>query len=101
MQPGQLVLRSVDQKPHLSLHAQWLLLAIFVDKVFEIDLNFSNINKYKIRKAKGTFVLSNFKVNSLVLLVFLILYSLVPKIEICLQYFLDKNSQKQSLWHGF
>jgi len=25
-------------------------------------------------------------------------YSLVPKIEICTKYFLDKNSQKQSMW---
>ena len=26
------------------------------------------------------------------------IYSLVPKKEICLKYFLDKNSQKQTLW---
>ena len=29
---------------------------------------------------------------------FLIFYSLVSKIEICLKYILDKNTQKQSLW---
>ena len=32
-----------------------------------------------------------------------IFYSLVPKIDICLKYFLDKNSQKQPLcvWKNF
>ena len=29
-----------------------------------------------------------------------IFYSLVPKIEICLEYFLDKNPRKQPLWHS-
>ena len=31
-------------------------------------------------------------------LLFQILYSLVPKIEICLKYFLDIKSKKQLLW---
>jgi hypothetical protein len=32
---------------------------------------------------------------------FYIFYSLVPKIEICLKYFLERNPQKQPLWYIF
>ena len=35
---------------------------------------------------------------TLVFLIFLRFYPLVPKIEICLKYFLDKIFQKQPLW---
>ena len=42
--------------------------------------------------------MSILKVIYLAALFFQISYSLVPKIEICLKYFLDKNSQKQPLW---
>ena len=35
---------------------------------------------------------------TIVSLFFVIYYAWVPKIEICLKYFLDKNSQKQPLW---
>ena len=34
---------------------------------------------------------------TIVPLFFLMLYALVPKIEICVKYFLDKNSQKEPL----
>ena len=42
--------------------------------------------------------MSILKVIYLAALFFQIFYSLVIKIEICLKYFLDKNSQKQPLW---
>ena len=42
---------------------------------------------------------STFKIDiSKVPLLFRISYSLVPKIEICIKYFSDKNSQNQPLW---
>ena len=40
------------------------------------------------------------KVDYLVTLIFQMSYLLVPKIEICLKYFLDKNGQKQPLCIG-
>ena len=52
----------------------------------------------KSEKNKGPSVMSILKVDiSIKGSSFLILYSLVPKLEICLKYFLDKNSQKQPL----
>ena len=41
--------------------------------------------------------MSILKVTFLAALFFQISYSLVPKIEICLKYFLEKNFQKQPL----
>ena len=38
------------------------------------------------------------KVDYLVPLIIQMSYLLVPKIEICLKYFLDKSSQKQPCW---
>ena len=52
-------------------------------------------NEYKLRKTKGTFVISTFKADYMVPLFFLIFYLLVPKIESCFKYFLDKNPKKQ------
>ena len=57
--------------------------------------------EYKIGKNEGTLVITTFKIDRMkVPLFFLILYSLVSKIEICLKYFLDKNFQKQPLCDG-
>ena len=42
--------------------------------------------------------MSILKVDYLVTIFFQNSYSLVPKIKVCLKYFLDKNSQKQPLW---
>ena len=53
----------------------------------------------KNQKNEGTIVVSTFKIDiTTATLFFLIFYSLVPKIEICLNYYLDKNPQKQPLW---
>jgi hypothetical protein len=49
-------------------------------------------------KRKVTFVMSILKVDYLVLLIFLISYSLAPKIEICLEYFLLQGLR---LFEGF
>ena len=49
-------------------------------------------------ESKGSFVTSILKVIYLMPLFFHISNLLVPKIEICLKYYLDKNPQKQSLW---
>ena len=44
---------------------------------------------------------STFKIDKTkVPLLFRISYSLVPKIEICIKYFSDKNLQKQPLWYA-
>jgi hypothetical protein len=79
------------------LCTQWLVLGIFVQKVFETNLNFRHQREKKIWKSKGTFVMSIFKVIYLEPLFFQISYLLLPRIEICLKYFLDKNPQKQPL----
>ena len=53
---------------------------------------------------KGTFVMSILNIDYLVATyIFSFFNSLVPKIDICLKYFLDKNSQKQPLcvWKNF
>ena len=42
--------------------------------------------------------MSILKVIYLVHLIFQIFYLLVPKIDICLKYILDKNPQKQYVW---
>ena len=65
---------------------------VFVQKVFETNLNFSN-QKVKILKNIAT-KKSTFKIDiAKVPLLFRISYCLVPKIEICIKYFSDKNSQ--------
>ena len=54
-----------------------------------------------MRKNKDTLIMSILKVDKTNLhLFFQIFYSLVPKIEICLKCFLDKNLPKQPLWHS-
>ena len=80
---------------HHTLHAQWLILGIFVQKVFDTNVS---LEKFEIWKSKGTFVMSIIKIDYLVTIFFQISYSLVPKIDICLKYLLDKNSLKQPLW---
>ena len=84
---------SLSQKIYFP-SLQWLLLNFFVQKEFE-TISILGTNKYKLRKTQGTFVISTFKVDYIVPLVCLIFYLLVPKIESCLKYFLDKNPQKQ------
>jgi len=70
-----------------------------IQKVFETNINFryqgvKNLKKYR------HFCYMNFKssFDNSALIFFLISYSLVPKIEICLKYFLNKNSKKQPQW---
>ena len=79
---------------------QWWLVLGFLTKKYLSQISILGTNQYKNSKIKGTFVKSILKVNArLVTLLFLIFYSLVPKIEIYLKYFLEKNSQKQPLWY--
>ena len=51
--------------------------------------------KYQRVKSNVTFVMSILKVEYLVPLFFLTSYFLATKIEVCLQYFMDKFFQKQ------
>ena len=75
-----------------STHCQ--LLEFFVQKVFQTNLNYRP-QQVKIQKNKGTFVKSTFKIAITRLSLFFgIFHLLVPKIEICPEYFLDKNFQK-------
>ena len=67
----------------------------FLFKKYLRQISISSTNKYKLRKIKGTFVISTFKIVYMVPLVFLIFYFLVPKIECYQKYFLDKNPKKQ------
>ena len=76
--------------------SQWLLLGFFVQKVLEENLNFS-YQKVRNQKNKGT-KYSIFKTK--VILLFLIFYLLVPRIKLCLQWFLDIKSKKQPLWYS-
>ena len=52
----------------------------------------------KIWNDNGTFVLSILKVAYWVHYFIQISYTLVPKVQICVKYFLDKNLQQQPLW---
>ena len=75
--------------------SQWLLLGILVQKVFETNLNFRyqrviNLKKYSQKVSQ---LLKLTKQKSFYF--FRISYSLARKIEICIKYFLDKNSQNQ------
>ena len=57
--------------------------------------------EYKIGKNKGTLVITTFKIDSMKVPLFFLMFGLlVPKIEICLKYFLDKKFQKQPLCDG-
>ena len=53
--------------------------------------------EWEIRKTKATFVISILKVFYMVTIFFQVSYSLVPKIDIFLKWYLDKNSQKKPL----
>ena len=68
---------------------------IFLFKKYLRQISILGTNKYKLRKTKGNFVISTFKVDYTVPLLFLIFNLLVPKIEFSLKYFLDKNPQNQ------
>ena len=72
-------------------------MGIFVQKLFETNLNSRYQRVKKSEKNKGTRVISILKVDikSVSNFFFLIFHSLVPKYEICLKYILDKNSIKQ------
>ena len=70
----------------------------FLSKMYLRQISFLGTNENKIWKNNSTLVMSILKVDKLIMpLFFLISYSLVPKIEICLKYFMDKNSKKQPL----
>jgi hypothetical protein len=76
---------------------QWLLLGIFVQKVFETNLKFRYQRVRNLKKIWPRW--STFKVEITKVPIFCRMsYFLVVKIEICTKYFLDKNSQKLSLW---
>ena len=66
----------------------------FFSQKYLIQISFVGTKEWKINKI--TIVLSTFKID-IVPLFFLIFYSLAPKIEICLNSFLDKNPPKQPL----
>ena len=76
-----------------SLLSLWLLLGIFVQKVFE-KISMDKRGKI-IKKNQGTFITPIFKVDITTMpLFFLMFYSLVPKIEICMyQTILNKISK--------
>ena len=62
--------------------------------------NFCPVQKlfeYEIRKVKVLLLCQFWKLTNLGIF-FQKSYSLAPKIEVCLKYFLHKNSQKQPLW---
>ena len=67
----------------------------FLFKKYLKQISILGTTKYKLTKTKGTFVILTFKADYMLSLGFLILYLLVPKIECCLKYFLDKNLQYQ------
>ena len=77
----------------------WLLFGIFVQKVFETNVNF-RYQRVKNQKNKDSYVTSILIVDKKYMFsFFLISYSLAPKIEICPKYFLHKKFQKQPLWY--
>ena len=77
--------------------SQWLLLEIFIQKVFQTNVTF-RYRKVKTLKKYSIFVISIFKVDlTIVPFFFLNFYSLVPKTEICLKHFLDKNPKKAAI----
>ena len=85
-----------DHQKRWTVCSQWLLLRIFILKLFETNLNFRYQWVKNPKKAKGTSVISTFlNWHSKSAFTFSDFYWLVPKIEICLKYFLDKNPQKQ------
>ena len=75
-------------------------LGIFFQKIFDTNL-ICRHQGGKNQEDQSTIVLSAFKIDMpKVPIFFQIFHSLVPKIKICLKYFLDKNTQKRSLWAG-
>ena len=62
-----------------------------------IQISILSTKEWEIRKSKGTFVMSIFKVDCWWLYFFRSLTRWDPKIEVCRKYFLDKNSKKQPL----
>ena len=76
-------------------HNGWFL--VFLSKKYLRQISILGTNNSEIWK-KGT-QFTTFKIDMIkVTLFFQIFYSLVSKIDICLKYFSDKNSQKQPLW---
>ena len=70
----------------------------FLSKKYLRQISIFGTNKYKIRKLMALLLYQLLKLTTKVPLLFQIfIYSLVPNIEICLKYFMDKNSQKQPL----
>ena len=63
----------------------------------EPNLNFRYKQVQKSEKIKQPHIYVTFKIDIAKVQIF---NSLVPKIEICLKYFLGKKSQKQALWSG-
>ena len=69
----------------------------FLAKKYLWKISILSSNKNKIWKNKGTICMPILKVDIKILpLIFLISFSMVPKIEICLIYVLDKNPKKQT-----
>ena len=67
-----------------------------LSKKYLRQISILGTKEYKIRENKGTFILSILKVViTRVPLFFPILHSLVPTIEICLRWFMDKNCPKR------
>ena len=90
-------LRAIRNSTQTDAKAQWSFLETFVQKVIVTNLNSRHQRSTKM-KIKGNFVMSILKVLLIMHLLFQVSYLLVPKIEICLKYFLDKNPKQRPLW---
>ena len=73
----------------------------FLSEKYLIQIWILGTKELEIRNSKDTFVVSILKVDYFVAICFQISYSLVPRIGICLKYFLDKNLKRQPLCRRF
>ena len=69
----------------------------FLSEKYLIQISIWVTKEYEIRKVKVLLLCQFWKLTNLCIF-FQKSYSLAPKIEVCLKYFLHKNSHKQPLW---
>ena len=75
--------------------SQWLVLENFGKKVFETNLNDKYQQEKRSEKLKIPLIYQLLKSTYVCALFFSDFYLLVPKIEVCLRHFLDKNFKNQ------
>jgi hypothetical protein len=85
---------SLSQKIYFP-SLQWLLLNFFCSKSIWDKSQFQVPTSTNSEKLKALLLFQLLKLTTWCLQFFWFFYFLVPKIECCLKYFLDKNPQKQ------